>query len=153
MLNHLPPLHDQKHFRSSACRHHCHHGALPNAQEDHEDLGSSVTSSWCSCKCSWGSWRSLEGVVPLLHGQPTVPPRGLTRVSPGINVRIAAMMMMMMARVSDVSLEWFCWFWLSQSCTCSSLLLENFLTSRQQTIPDQSSRLSGKTCLVVQNKT
>ena len=36
--------------------------------------------------------------MPLLHGQPTVPPRGLTRVSPGINIRIAAMMMMM-ARV------------------------------------------------------
>ena len=29
--------------------------------------------------------------------------------------------------------EWFCWFWLSQSLTCSSLLLENFLPSRQQT--------------------
>ena len=29
MLNHLPPLHDQKHIRSSACRHHRHHGALP----------------------------------------------------------------------------------------------------------------------------
>ena len=46
MLNHLPPLHDQKHIRSSVCRHHRHHGALPNAHEDHEDLGSSVSSSW-----------------------------------------------------------------------------------------------------------
>ena len=42
MLNHLPPLHDQKHIRSSVCRHHRHHGALPNAHEDHEDLGSRV---------------------------------------------------------------------------------------------------------------
>ena len=42
MLNHLPPLHDQKHIRSSVCRHHRHHGALPNAHEDTEDLESRV---------------------------------------------------------------------------------------------------------------
>ena len=56
--------------RSRVCHHH---GAFTiNAHEDREDLGSSALTAW----------------------QPTLPPPGLTRVSPGINIRIATMMMM-----------------------------------------------------------
>ena len=43
----------------------------------------------------------IPGVVPLLHGQPTVDPPGLTRVSLGINIRIVVKMMVMMVITGD----------------------------------------------------
>ena len=45
----------------------------------------------------------IPGVVPLLHGQPTVDPPGLTRVSLGINIRIVVKMVVMMV-ITGVSL-------------------------------------------------
>ena len=48
MLNHLPPLHDQKHIRSSACRHHRHHGALPTVSYiGGTSSGARAPELWC----------------------------------------------------------------------------------------------------------